>query len=401
MSDYTSFNFGKNPILMPIFLLILGYYFIRYCKLSLKPIILYISVFAIWTMLSIWKYGGNPGFHYPPFYSIIIAHIAFNIFNKDDFLRTFENILVKLCSLSLIVWLLANIVGDPFVNFMRAISVISPQPPTETNSFLVGLGSQFEIGLRRNIGFTWEPGVFSCWILLGMYVNLIRHKFVVLNIQVNKSFFILLATLFSTLSTTGYTAFAIILLFILINKRSLPFKLFAIIIVALILPTIIGLSFMGDKIVGLMDLDAGINVIEYHNSVDKMGVVTPQRFTGLYCSFLNFIHDPLLGYNQDALSYVSSAIFGGTVEVAPSEGILKNCAMYGVFVGLFFYYWLYKSSVYMSKAFHYKGTLMFLIFFVTISFSYGFWENCIFMYFYLCAFYKNFDRRYFDGVITR
>lgn len=401
MSDYTSFNFGKNPILMPIFLLILGYYFIRYCKLSLKPIILYISVFSIWTMLSIWKYGGNPGFHYPPFYSIIIAHIAFNIFNKDDFLRTFENILVKLCSLSLIVWLLANIVGDPFVNFMRAISVISPQPPTETNSFLVGLGSQFEIGLRRNIGFTWEPGVFSCWILLGMYVNLIRHKFVVLNIQVNKSFFILLATLFSTLSTTGYTAFAIILLFILINKRSLPFKLFAIIIVALILPTIIGLSFMGDKIVGLMDLDAGINVIEYHNSVDKMGVVTPQRFTGLYCSFLNFIHDPLLGYNQDALSYVSSAIFGGTVEVAPSEGILKNCAMYGVFVGLFFYYWLYKSSVYMSKAFHYKGTLMFLIFFVTISFSYGFWENCIFMYFYLCAFYKNFDRRYFDGVITR
>ncbi len=398
VSDYTSFNFGKNPILMPIFLLILGYYFIRYCKLSLKPIILYVTVFVIWTMLSIWKYGGNPGLHYPPIYSIVIAHIAFNIFNKDDFLRTFESILVKLCSLSLIVWLLANIVGDPFVSFMRAISVIKPQPPTETYSFIVGLGSQFEMGLRRNIGFTWEPGVFSCWVLLGMYVNLIRHNFKLINIKGNSNFVVLLFTLLSTLSTTGYTAFTIILLLILINKRSLSFRVFAIFVVVLIIPTILGLSFMSEKIIGLMDLDAGVNVIEYHSSVDKMGVVTPQRFTGFYCSLLNFIHDPLLGFNQEINSYVTRVMFRGTVIVAPSEGIIYNLATYGVFMGLFFYYWLIKSSIYMSKAYHYKGTMMFFIFFMTISFSYAFWENCIFMFFYLSAFYKKFDRRYFDGI---
>ena len=34
VSDYTSFNFGKNPILMPAFLIILAFYYIRGCKLN-------------------------------------------------------------------------------------------------------------------------------------------------------------------------------------------------------------------------------------------------------------------------------------------------------------------------------------------------------------------------------
>lgn len=31
VSDYTSFNIGKNPIFMPIFLIILAFYYIKYC----------------------------------------------------------------------------------------------------------------------------------------------------------------------------------------------------------------------------------------------------------------------------------------------------------------------------------------------------------------------------------
>jgi len=302
--------------------------------------------------------------------------------------------------LSLVVWLLANVIGDPFVNFMTSISVLpGPQPPTETYSFIVGLGSSFELGLRRNIGFTWEPGVFSCWVLLGLYVNLIRHNFKFFDIKHNKSFIILLITLATTLSTTGYAAFSIIILFILLNKKSVSIKIVVLIAVIAIIPTVLGLSFMSDKIEGLMDIDAGISSTNYEGTTLGMSVVTPQRFTGFYFSWLSFIHDPLVGFSQYSNSYVTQVLFGNAVVVAPSEGILYNLATYGVFMGLFFYYWLIKSSIYLSKAYHYKGTMMFLIFFLTISFSYSFWENCIFMYFYLCAFYKKFDKRYFDSLI--
>ena len=400
VSDYTSFNFGKNPILMPVYLAILAFYFFRYCKFSIKPLFTYASIFIIWTIASIIKYDSNLGIHYPPFYSIIIAHIAFNIYNKGEFLKIFEKLLVFFCSLSLVVWLLANVIGDPFVNFMTSISVLpKPQPPTETYSFIVGLGSSFELGLRRNIGFTWEPGVFSCWILFGLYVNLIRHNFKFLDLKHNKSFIILMITLATTLSTTGYAAFSIIILFILINKKSISVKIVVLIVVIAIIPTVLGLSFMSDKIKGLMDIEAGISSTNYEGTTLGMAVVTPQRFTGFYFSWLSFIHDPLVGFNQYSNSYVTQVLFGNAVVVAPSEGILYNLATYGVFMGLFFYYWLIKSSFYLSKAYHYKGTMMFLIFFLTISFSYSFWENCIFMYFYLCAFYKKFDKRYFDSLI--
>lgn len=398
VSDYTSFNIVRNPVLMPVFLVILLYYLIEYCRLSIKPLLVFVSVFVIWTILSYIKYLKYFEFYFPPLYSILIAFIAFNIYNKDDFLRSFESILVKLCALSLIVWLLANLFDSSFVNFMHSISVIKGQPPTETYSFIVGLGSQFEMGLRRNIGFTWEPGVFSCWVLLGIYLNMIMYNFKVFNIRRNPNLYILIATLLSTLSTTGYVAFAVIILFVLINKKSIITKTSIIVFFSLIIPSILGLSFMMDKIIMLMDVDSGFSAIKYNYSVNNMDVVAPQRFTGLYCSFQNFIHDPLLGYNQDSVSWISKTLFGGAVIVTPSEGIIAPFARYGAFVGIFLYYWLIRSSYYMSRVYNYKGRWMFVMFFMAISFSYDFWENCIFMYFYLCALFCKYDKRYFDGI---
>lgn len=397
MSDYTSFNFGKNPILMPIFIVILAYYYIRFCHKSYKPLVAILLINVVWNIASYLKYGGFLGLNFPPFYSIIIVHVAFNIYTRREFLHLFEKMLVMFCCLSIFVWLCANLIGQPFVLFMRAISVIKPSPPAETYSFLFGLGSQIEMGIRRNLGFTWEPGRFTCWILLGMYFNLVRNKF---NIR-NKHFCILFFSLLTTLSTTGYSLLALIVLFILINKKSNLAKVVIVLCVILAFPTVWGLSIMSDKIEGLMDLDAGLGSIEYHSVEDGMAIVCPQRFTGIYVSFMNFVNDIFLGFNQLSNSYVSAVLYKHSVIVSPSEGIIGILAKYGIFYGAFFYYWLIKSSSYLSSSLGYKGKLMFFLLFMGISFSYEFWENCILMYFYLCAFYHKFDVRYFDVKQTK
>ena len=394
VSDYTSFNIVKNPVLMPIFLIILIYYYVRYCHKSFRPLwaVLFINIF--WNIASYVKYGGFVGINFPPFYSIIIAHVAFNIYDRQDFLRIFEKVLVMFCSLSLIVWLAANVIGTPFVSFMREISVIKPSPPAETYSFLFGLCSHIEMGIRRNLGFTWEPGRFACWVLLGMFVNLIRHQFRIESIWKNKNLYILLFSLLTTLSTTGYSVLGILILFVLINKKSYLSKFVIASIVLLVVPSILSLSFMSEKITDLMDLDAGINAINYY-SAEGQEIICPQRFTGLWFSFQNFIHDPWLGFNQLTNSYTVDVIFNHSVIVAPSEGILGIFAKYGILFGAFFYYWLIKSSFLLSKTMQYKGKWVFFIFFIAISLSYDFWENCILMYFYLAAFYQKVDRRYF------
>lgn len=392
VSDYTSFNFGKNPILMPIFIVILAYYYIRLCHKSYKPLVAILLINVVWNIASYLKYGGFLGVNFPPFYSIIIAHVAFNIYTRREFLHLFEKMLVMFCCISIVVWLCANLIGQPFVLLMRAISVIKPSPPTETYSFLFGLGSQIDMGIRRNLGFTWEPGRFACWILLGMYFNLVRNKF---NIR-NKHFCILFFSLLTTLSTTGYSLLVVLILFVLMNKKSKLSKVIIVLCVVLVFPTVWGLSIMSDKIEGLMDLDAGLGSIEYHSVKDGMAIVCPQRFTGIYVSFMNFVNDIFLGFNQLSNSYVSAVLYKHSVIVAPSEGIIGILAKYGIFYGAFFYYWLIKSSSYLSSSLGYKGKLMFFLLFMGISFSYEFWENCIFMYFYLCAFYRKCDSRYFE-----
>lgn len=401
VSDFTSFNIGKNPVLMPVFILILAYYYIKYCNKSYKPLVIVLGLYVVWNLLSYLKFGSFVGINFPPFYRIIIAHVAFNIYDKKKFLYLFNRILVRLCALSLIVWLCANIIGEPFVNLMRSISVVSPSPPTETYSFLVGLGSQIEMGIRRNIGFTWEPGRFACWCLLGLYVQLIINNFNYQKLKANRDFFILFLALLSTLSTTGYSILAILILFYMFNLKSNISKIFTIVIVILILPTVLGLSFMSDKIGNLMDVDSGFQEVNYYAFQENSSIVCPQRFSGFYFSFLNFMHDFWLGFNQIFKSYVTEVLFRGSVIVAPSEGIVGILARYGIFVGGFFYYWLIKSSFYLSKTLRYKGKWMFFLFFMGISFSYEFWENCIFMYFYLCAFYHKYDPRYFEVAQTK
>lgn len=393
-SDYTSFNIGKNSILMPIFLIILIYYYLRCCHKSFKPLFIVLCIHILWNIASYLKYGGFVGINFPPIYSIIIAHVAFNIYTREEFLSLFEKMLVMFSSFSLVVWLCANVIGSPFVSFMHAISVIKPNPPTETYSFLFGLCSHIEMGIRRNLGFTWEPGRFACWTLLGMYFNLVRHKFKIESFKNNKNLYILFLALLTTLSTTGYSVLGVLILFVLINNESKMSKFFITTFVILLLPSILSLSFMSEKIIGLMDLDEGVNAINYYNS-EGYDQVCPQRFTGLWFSWQNFIHDPCLGCNQLWKSYSTEVIFKHSVIVASSEGIIGILAKYGVFVGLFFYYWLMKSSFLLSKVLRYKGRWMFFLFFIAISFSYEYWDNCIFMYLYLAAFYKKIDCRYF------
>lgn len=388
----TGFNISKNPILMPIYLLIIAYYWVKYCKNSLKPIIVYISLFTIWYTISCLKYDSIQSFPFPILYSIIIAHIAFNIFSKEEFLYLYENILVKLCVLSLIVWIGANILPNTVPSFMHAIAVIENNPPTETNSFIVGMGSQFTMGIRRNIGFTWEPGRFACWIILGMYVNLIINKFKIgFN---NRNLYILLFSLLSTMSTTGYSLLGVIILFYVINKKGVT-KLFITILSIALIPSIAGLAFMGEKITTLLDIENDIQSVYYfdRNGAD---IVTPQRFAGLYFDSLNFVHDFWFGYNQNEHSYITDTYFNG-ITVTMSDGVINILSKYGVFVGMFFYYWLFRSSIYLSKSLQYNGKYIFAFLFLAMSISYDFWENCTMMFFYFSAFYNKYSQQYFKS----
>lgn len=389
VTPLTGFNFGNNPILMPVYLVILFFYYVKYCKHSFKPLLIILLLFLFWYIISCFKYGNLQGFQFQPIYSILIAHIAFNIYNKEEFIYLFGKFLLFFCILSLVVWFAVNLVPSIALPFMHSIAVIENQPPTETNSVIVGVGSHITMGLRRNIGFTWEPGKFSCWIILGIYFNLISKKF---KLKGNTSLYIYVVTLLTTMSTTGYSMLAILILFFILNKRSKASKFYILLISILLLPIVLGLSFMGDKISGLMNIDGEVDAIIYSSS-HGADVVTPQRFSGILFDCMNFINDFWFGYNQNENSYTTKILFDG-ISVAVSNGVINILSKYGVFIGAFFYYWLFKSSKSLSDSLNYKGKYMFALVFLTMSISYDFWENCILMFFYFRSYYSKFSPSY-------
>lgn len=269
---------------------------------------------------------------------------------------------------------------------MDSVSVVDNAATMRANIFVVGIGNQTVEGLmiKRNIGFTWEAGRFSCFLVFAMFLNLSLHN-MSLSWRKNRSFYILMAGLVSTLSTTGIIASFSLVLYYVYNK-STAYRVTMIIAGCLLIPVVWGMSFMGGKLVSLMDYEQEIRDMQwmFDRGVES---ITPQRITGAYLELQNFLNDFWLGYNVNENAFSMSALFDGK-EVWLANGVIQIFSMYGVFMGLFFYGLLIKSSALIIKVFNKKGTILFALIFLLLSISYEFWTSSVFLY---CVYYALFN----------
>lgn len=377
------FKVAENPILMPVYLLILIFFFAKYCKRppSLKFSVVLVAFF-VWYIATCIKWGGVQPIYMVMIYNGIMAYIAIHMYRGREFFYYFEKVLVFLGAISLVVWT-SNILFPAFtVAFMKAISLLPGPNDTGTmltNSFIVGLGQQkTDFGIIRNIGFTWEAGRFSCYLSLGMFFNLVLRNFKFPTLKSNRSFYILFFCLLSTISTTGYMIFLWVAMAYIFNKSQMS-RVAMFFLFALVLPFIMGISFMGDKIVDLMNVEQEISRMQWTFANTSVSAITPQRFTGLYLDWLNWKNDFWLGYNVNEQTFANRVLFKGK-SVWVSEGVLQIFAMYGLFIGFLFYYLLLKSSTYWSNFFRYKGVFLFIVLFLLMNISYDFWANNISLY---------------------
>lgn len=377
----------NNTIMTSIYLLIIGFYYYRFCrKGNLKPLYIILGIFTIWYIAICTKYGSIQKVYWGILINTVIAYIAFNLFKGREFFIYTEKVLVHMCTLSLIVWGGYTIMPSLIGGIMDSISVANNDATMRANIFIVGIGNQLIEGLtiKRNIGFTWEAGRFSCFLVFAMFLNLSLHN-ISLSWKSNRSLYILIAGLISTFSTTGFIASFSLVLYYIYNK-SATHRLIIIVLGCLLIPTIWGMSFMGGKLVSLIDYEQEIHDMQWLFDRGRE-TITPQRITGAYLELQNFLHDFWLGYNINENAYATSTLFNGK-DVWLSNGIIQIFSMYGIFIGLFFYVLLIKSSILITKKFNKKGTLLFALMFFLISISYEFWTCSVFLY---CIYYTLFN----------
>lgn len=325
----------------------------------------YISLIIIWIILQTIKYSHFYAMNFLLLYNVIMAYIIVCIY-KTKIIVLYEKYVTSLSILSLIVWLFYNVMPDVLTSIFSTLFIKS-SGTLVANAFFVGLANSTDILGFRNVGFAQEPGYFASYIIIAMFFNLLINNYK----YINRNFIILLITLITTQSTTGYVAFGVIIILIILqSKRG---KIFMITLMILLLPTIIALPFMREKIVNYSsDKESIENVVwnaDYIEGNGGNGVFVPQRFDGFVLEAMNFIHDPILGYGvkDNNTSYVSKNL---SPYISCSNGNIKVFSRFGLVLGCFFFVLLYKTGRILDIKNRTRISLFFLLIYMVISMSY-------------------------------
>ena len=322
-------------------------------------------------------------------YAIIIAYIHIGVYQRKLF-HLYEDVMVKLSLLSLIIWTFTNIMPG------LAIQIASFFPKTtHGNNFLFlvhwisPLGKHVEYGLTRNAGSSWEPGRFAIMVCLAILFNIYREG---VCFKGNKNVIILIVALLTTMSTTGYVMVFLIYTYMYIKKWNAKYLISIILISIPLIYVGINLNFVGKKLEKKLDVNTTVEHIEdsyawSEQNADGTLAFSMDRFPSMVFEFENFFHDPIIGYGANLTD--SYFMRTRTDKIGFTGGLVTLLSKYGIFMAIFFLYVLYMSSLSTSSVFHSNKKYGLMLCFVLSMISYpliwfpvytAFWFYGFFLY---------------------
>ena len=356
------------PFLLPIFLTII---LLDRNKISFSHngLSLLLLITGVWTGCIIYKeslYSSKQlSYYFFFFYAIIIAYIHVRVFGKKLF-PLYEKIMVRMSAIALGLWLFAVLVPSSASLFRSFEEIHYGRNVFYIFTWMDPTQGQVENGIIRNEGFSWEPGRFSIMVLLAIYCNLLRNG---IKFKKNRSVIILLLTMISTQSTTGYIGTLVLYSLWGLKKISMSYILGITFVMIPIGYYVSQLSFMQEKIQQQLDLDYELKkldkTIDYVNEINQRNEYAGSlsRFQAIYYELQNIKEDPLLGYGLNPKnSYFSTHISSNFVLTG---AILKLFGQHGIPLGLVFYFLLYKSSVRIGKEHESNKVGLFVIFLIS------------------------------------
>lgn len=184
-------------------------------------------------------------------------------------------------------------------------------------------------GLGRNSGMFWEPGAFQGFLILVPLLYFNNLKF--LWNSYRKECVVLIITLLTTQSTTGYIALTVILAYVLaMSNVHILTKYFLICFIGIgIVLMFTQLSFLEDKITD-----------EYAATIAlKEGELSWSRMGSFYLDYQNILHHPFIG--NGFLMEMRYGALGRHLN-GISNGFTGAINMYGIVTVLFYYICVYR-----------------------------------------------------------
>jgi len=248
-------------------------------KTFLKRFVIFESVFLLIFVIQYFNLGSVPpnfilGFIIKGFIGALIFTVVGN-----NFSFAFYDIMYKICLISIPLFIVQLVWGDDVLSSMflheesKSIGIYTFRPRAAIESSV------------RNSALFWEPGAFQGYINLALFANFYRMPYLFKKRKF--SLFIIVLALVSTLSTTGYFLFAVLiggytLVYTKINKA------FAVSIVVVFLAIgsylFFALDFLGEKVEA-----------QYVSAMENEGEFNPERLGALLFDLHYIQKNPLTG----------------------------------------------------------------------------------------------------------
>lgn len=350
-------------------------------------------IFAIWSILTIEQYhlfnNNELSYYFFLFYSIIVAYIHVQVFGKK-LLPIYEDIVVKLCAFSLLLWTWAYFDSSSIPFFKQFDQTSYGNNFYYLFNWMDPTGDQVYEGIPRNAGFSWEPGRFSICVVLALLCNIARNGITFLNFNV----IVMLAAIASTLSTTGYVAAGVLYIIAFTHKLNTQKTLLFFFI---LVPTLIGVSqlgFMQKKIEEQLSVETNLKQLEKtfnyntENADEGEYLASLERFTAMYFEWDNVRDKPILGYGRNPEnSYFYEEV---SSNFALTGGLVKLLAQYGIPLGVFLYFLLLFSSFRLNRDYPEVSKVGLFFTFIVCSISYAMFTIPVFTAFWFYGiFYKD------------
>lgn len=357
--------------------------FIKDVKISERFMYLLVGYLGFNILLTMQFSAFHPRFIGIYLISFFLTYIAIKAYGII-FFTLYANIIYFLVVVSFIFWLFQQILPAQLNSIMNTFSFLEPGArnvqstivfytiniPEAINNTKVNFGG---ISLSRNAGFAWEPGAFSVFINLAIFINLIKNQF---RLRKNRELWIYIVVLITTFSTTGYSIFMLLIAFYVYNTNS-NYKVLIVPIIVVLGLYILTLPFMMGKLIDVSQHDTNKQI---RSSILYNKQFTLQRINSFIVDFQDFKNNPLLGYGgqkEERWTFKLGA------QIATISGIGKVFAQFGLVGFIFFFFLLYKSSKLLAIIFNFKGWIFPFLMIIMISISYSLIFNALLMCFWL------------------
>lgn len=309
--------------------------------------------------------------------NFLITYVVIAKFGSKLF-PIYETIIYHLCLLALFFWILYLLVPglvDGIVSIFQFSSTYSPD--IQSKNMIVYtimdkerlLSNEF-VTLPRNAGFAWEPGAFACFICLAIFCNIIRTN---LRLKNNLQLFVLLATLLTTSSTTGYFILIVVFVMWIISTSKFLHMLYIIPIAAILFIQ----PFVRDKFMEEYNNIEYVDVAAYDSDIN----VALGRMSSLQLDWEEFLRHPVLGLG--GYSEGTWLMQQGYDNIATISGVGKLLSRYGIILTITFILLLIKSTRSINLQYQTRTGWLMIVVIIGMMISYNLWTHPVFMMFWM------------------